>query len=117
MTSIDPRAGIASALRAQAGRLGKPRARTTPPPAAARAGSSALAQRILSLDPADPDRPRQAVRLFIEHRLAQAFGPALLDDTDFPRMLQAVEEQMRQDAAAAAALQAAGERLLAGQLP
>jgi hypothetical protein len=89
------------------------------PVRSARAGPAAagvppaLAQRIAALPADDPERPRKAVRLFLESELARAFGQGVLNDPGFPALLQAVLQQMEGDAQTAGAVAELG-RLLAG---
>ena len=71
-----------------------------------------LARRIGAIDPTDPDRRRKAVRLFLEAEFARAFGAGVLNDPAFPQLLDAVQQQMQEDARAAAALHALGDLLL-----
>lgn len=124
MTTIDPRSSVVAALQARLAAL-RPKAAAAPAPAgaagtqaqAAGAGAGAaaavLARRIAALDPSDPDRRRKAVRLFLEGELARTFGAALLNDPSFPDLLDAVQQQMQQDAQAAAAVDALGAWLVA----
>jgi len=120
--TIDPAQRLGAALRTQ---LAGIRARST-----ARAGtgeragvagrhsphslSAALAGRIAAIPPEDADRPRKAVRIYLEAELARAFGAGLLNDPGFPAMLDAVQERMQEDAQTAGAVEALGALLLAG---
>jgi len=124
MTPIDPNQRLAAGLRTQlAGRRerGPARAGATPrSEAAARrsahAVSPAMAQRIAALAPEDPERPRKAVRIYLEAELAREFGAALLNDPEFPALLDAVQERMQADAETAGAVDALAGLLLAGKL-
>jgi hypothetical protein len=73
-----------------------------------------MARRLEAIPAADPDRRRKAVRVYLECELAREFGAPLLNDPQFPQMLDAVQEQMQQDAQVAAAVHALGDLLLAG---
>ena len=121
MTAIDPAQGLAAALRTQrAAGPQRPRARpqggsATGDRRAAHTVSGAVAQRIAALAPHDPERPRKAVRIYFEAELAREFGAALLNDPDFPTLLDAIQERMQHDAHTAAAVQALGTLLLAGK--
>lgn len=81
------------------------------------AATPTVLQRVQALDPGDPDRRRKAVRIYLESELAREFGQSLLNDADFPRMLDSIERQMQEDAQLAAAVHAAGDLLLARQAP
>lgn len=122
MTAIDPRSSVTAALQA---RLAAMRPHASGPargasPAHARshqaqagAAAAVLARRIAALDPADPQRRRRAVRLFLEGELARTFGMDLLEDPSFADLLDAVQEQMQQDERSAAAVDALGAWLVA----
>lgn len=118
MTSIDPRHRLDALLREQLARL-----RERAP--AAKPGETTLRQRdaqatqllaaqVAALDPADPDRKRKAVRLFLESELAREFGPAILNDAAFSGMLDAIHGQMRSDAQLGRAMDSLGEWLVSG---
>ena len=114
MTTIDPRQALLAAMQQQAARLRErsalPRAAST---TAAQATTSALAQRLQAIAPQDPQRQRKAARIYLESELAREFGADLVTDPAFTQMVDAVHDQMRQDSEVAAALDAAGELLLA----
>jgi hypothetical protein len=118
VTTIDPRSPLNATLQAHLAQL-RARARSTdaargkPASAEVQSAAQALAQRVQAIAPDDPQRQRKAVRVFLEQELAQEFGPALLNDPAFPAMLDAVQDQMQQDAQAAEAVQRLGELLLA----
>src|SRR5687767_7977381 len=115
MTTIDPHQRLAAALRDQLSALrqrgesqrlhgGHSAAPQAERPAIG--SSQVMAQRIRSIAPADPDRLQKAVRVFLESELAREFGAVVLNDSAFPAMLDAVQQQMQQDADIAAAVQA-----------
>jgi hypothetical protein len=123
MTNIDPSQRLAAAVRAQ---LAARRERS-----AARAGgaqrtggaqrgaytvSKAMAQRIAAIAPECPERPRTAVRIYLEAELARAFGAGVLNDPEFPALLDAVQQRLQEDAHTAGAIEALGKLLLAGQV-
>ena len=122
MTAIDPSRGQSAVTRTSAGvregtgRSGeKSRAGT-----AARSGQlpgAAMLRRIAAIPPDAPDRPRQAVRLYLESELAREFGAGLLNDPEFPALLDAVQQRMQEDGHTADAVEALGRLLLAGQAP
>jgi hypothetical protein len=120
MTLIDPRHAITAALREQLAAL-RERGRSHAPPAVATARAQrhavagTLAQRIAAIAPADPDRRRKAVRLFVEARIAAELGEQLRNDPGFPRMLDAIQSRMQADAQVAAAVESLGEWLVAGR--
>jgi hypothetical protein len=118
MTSIDPRAHLLAAIRAQVASVGrsgpgatiegaKPLASGSPG-----AATNVLAQRLRALDPLDADRPRRAVRLYLESELVREFGDAVLNDPSFLPMLEAVHAQMQEDPQIAAAAAALGQWLV-----
>ena len=72
-----------------------------------------MAQRLQAIDRTDPDRRRKAVRVVLEVELARAFGTGLLNDPEFPQMVDAVQDQMQGDSQTAAAVHALGDLLLA----
>lgn len=122
MTPIDPSQGLAAALQAQLARARQraPTPRSAGNAAAAgsrRAGviSRTLAQRIAALAPEDPERPRKAVRIYLEAELAREFGASVLNDPEFPALLEAVQARLQEDAQTAAAVAALGRLLLAGK--
>jgi hypothetical protein len=125
VTRIDPELQLTAAVREQLAALRErsASARTAdaghPGLAATRPGGlhATLAQRIQAIAPDDPDRPRKAVRLLLEERLAREFGAALLGDPEFAAMLDAIEDRMSQDKQLAASVAALGQLLVAGKAP
>ena len=117
MGVIDPRLPLASVLRAQLAGV-RERARARPGAEAGRpskdTATAVMAQRLAAIAPEDPDRRQKAVRIYLESELAREFGAGLLNDPAFPRMVDAVQQQMQDDAQTAAAMQALGDLLLAG---
>lgn len=118
MTTIDPNARLAAAIRSQlaavrgraAGRAAEGSASSQRTPGRL---SPALAQRIQAIDPQQPDAARQAVRIYLESELTREFGARLLGDPSFPQMLDAVQQRMGEDPDLAAAAEALGRFLLA----
>lgn len=116
---------LASLLRRQVGTLARPAAArglrsrdgaaagAGEPPAAASDLGSVVARQVRALDPADPDRPRKAVRIFLESVLLAQFGARLVNDAGFHRLVDDVQREMAADPALALDLATAGERLLA----
>jgi hypothetical protein len=122
MTPIAPGQRLAAALRPQVGgvRQGAARQAGASPAAqasrrSARSVSAGMAQRIAAIAPDDPDRPRKAVRIYLEAELAREFGPGLLNDPEFPTLLDAVQQRMQEDAQTAGAVDALGRLLLQGK--
>jgi hypothetical protein len=117
VTTIDPRCSVFAALESRL-TASRPQARAAGAAASPRsyrvapAAAFLLARRIGAIARADPDRRRKAVRVFLEAEFARAFGAGLLNDPGFPRLLDAVQQQMQEDAQAAAAVHALGELLL-----
>jgi hypothetical protein len=124
MTTIDPHQRLA-ALQSQLAAL-RDRARVRSEPAAQTGAAhqqpvpvagSAMAQRLQAIADYDPERRQKAVRVYLESELVREFGDGLLNDPVFPRMVEAVQQQMQADAPTAAAVQALGDVLLAGRRP
>ena len=124
MTTIEPGQPLAAALRVQRSGL-QERGATRVASGGAGEGtrrspyavSQAMAQRIAALAPEDPDRPRKAVRVYLEAELARTFGAGLLNDPGLPALLDAVQQRMQEDGQTASAVEALGRMLLAGQAP
>jgi hypothetical protein len=72
-----------------------------------------VALRVSALSPDDPHRQRKAFRLFLESVLMQEFGRGRLDDRGFGQMIDTVLERMESDTGLSAAMQEAGDFLLA----
>ena len=116
---------LASLIRRQVGALAKPgpsrgarrheaaREPAGQPGAAADLGT-VVARRVRALDPADPDRPRKAVRIFLESVLLAQFGERLVNDAGFHQLVDDVQRQMAGDSALARDMAAAAERMPAG---
>jgi hypothetical protein len=124
MAAIDPSDGLAAAARAQlAAARARGVARSGQRPSAAEGGRNACAvapalqRRIAAIPSEDPDRPRKAVRIYLESELAREFGAGLLNDPGFPALLEAVQQRMEEDEQTAGAVQALGRLLLAGNAP
>jgi hypothetical protein len=123
MNPVDPSQRLAAAVAAQLSALrGRSASRAeagarASGPARSRHGVSAvMAQRIAAIAPDDPDRPRKAVRIYLEAEIAQEFGAALLNDRAFATLLDAVQQRMQDDAQTASAVQTLGRLLLAGRI-
>jgi hypothetical protein len=131
MTTIDPGQRLATALRAQRGTVreagsAKPAAPGAPTASSASIAPSvrrsphtvspAMAQRIAAIAPDDPDRPRKAVRIYLEAELAREFGAGLLNDPAFAGLLDAVQQRLEEDAHTAGAADALGRLLAAGKI-
>jgi hypothetical protein len=122
VTTIDPRSRLTTAMQPQLAalrdgvRIRRGVSTTGAPPRADSigCGRSAFAERIRAISAQDPDRPQKAVRVYLEGELVREFGDALLNDAAFPRMLDAVQQQMQADAPSAAAVHALGGFLLEG---
>jgi len=120
MTTIDPSASLAAAVRAQLAGVRERRAsraasggeRGERAAGGPRTVSRAMAERIASIAPEEADRSRKAVRIYLEAELAREFGAGLVNDPEFPTLLDAVQEQMQGDAQMAAAVEALGRLLL-----
>jgi hypothetical protein len=124
MTAIDPNQRLAAAMQLQLAGL-RERARVRggaakgpgSAPSAAATARAGLAQRVQAIAADDPHRRQKAVRVYLEGELGREFGEGLLNDPGFGQMLDAVQQQMQEDGPTAAAVQALGDLLLAGQVP
>jgi hypothetical protein len=118
MTRIDPGPALTTWLQAEVVALGacprpvgRPQTRQV-----ARDVATAALQRIRSIPRDDPDRPRKALRVYLETTLLQAFGPQLALDAGFAQLLDAVQERMAADPQIAAVADRA-TALLCDQAP
>jgi hypothetical protein len=132
MPQIDP-SGLAAVIRRQVASLARPAngeaaapTRTPRDPTAARkAGggeaqpdiASLVARRVQALDPADPDRPRKAFRVFLESVLLAEFGDDLINDAGFHRLVEDVHAQMAADPELSGKVALAATRMLAEAQP
>ncbi len=84
--------------------------------AAAKAGSKDLptliAERIKAIDRDDPNRGRKTFRVFIESILLSEFGENLINDPQFYRVVDDVQQQMETDPAIQGSVSAAIQNLL-----
>lgn len=71
-----------------------------------------ILQRVLAIDPHDPQRRRKAFRVFMESVLADELGKDLLTDPAWHRIVDDVCRTMEGNAALAPAIDKAGEYLL-----
>jgi hypothetical protein len=114
MTRIDSGAALSTWLQSEVAALG---ARAKPPAARAQSRqvsrdvATAALQRIRSIASDDPDRPRKALRAYLETTLLQAFGPQLVLDAGFTQLLDAVQERMAADPQIAAVAERAAALL------
>jgi hypothetical protein len=124
MTRIDGPNELAALIRRQFTAMQPPGAHKASPLAAKSvAGKTAartpadetavlVAQRVRSIAVDDPQRRRKAFRIFLEASLLNELGDALINDPDFYRLVDRVEEQMAADAQLSEAMDAAAESLL-----
>ncbi len=77
-------------------------------------GQPAWAERIRGIRADDPDRRSKALRVFLESVMQQAFGAQAVHDPNFAPMLDAVQQQMRDDPQIAQAADALA-RVLVGE--
>ncbi len=84
--------------------------------AAVKAGSKDLptliAERIKAIDRDDPNRGRKTFRVFIESILLSEFGENLINDPQFYRVVDDVQQQMETDPAIQGSVSAAIQNLL-----
>ena len=122
MTGLDPTHQLAALMRVQVAALRRrketsPGAGQRPAPAAARTAETpdlaiAVAQRIRSIEPDDPERERKALRMFLETVLLCELGQQLAGDPAFIVMVDHVQDQMQSDPALARACADAARLLL-----
>ena len=122
MSTIAPGQRLAAAVRQQLPGLqqrGAVRFGSSAPTAGTRRKpdvvSPAMVQRIAALAPEDPERPHKAVRIYLEAELAREFGASMLNDPEFPALLEAVQHRLQEDAQTAGAVAALASLLLAGK--
>lgn len=113
MTTIDPHRRLAAALQANLLRQRGP-LQGAAAGAAQKAAADLMAQRLRAIDPADPQRRRKAVRVYLESELAREFGQGLLNDPAFAQMVDAVQSQMQDDPDTATAMEKVADLLLGG---
>jgi hypothetical protein len=71
-----------------------------------------ILQRVLAIDPDDPNRRRKAFRVFLESVLADELGSHLLNDPEYHQIVDKVHRTMEGNAGLAGAIEKAGEFLL-----
>lgn len=131
MTRIDPGGALLSLLRGElrslrggAESIAKPtggartRKRETGAAAAGRgpqALATSIARRIAAIETTDPDRRAKAFRGFLEGLILHEWGPAILTDPAFPRLIARIEAQMSQREDLRALIDEAAAQLLAAR--
>jgi len=121
MSPLDPTGQLAALMRSELASLR--RLQSAKRPTARIAGLSAaepdlahlLALRLKAIDPHDPRRAHQAVRIYLESVLLAELGPDLMRDPLFALMVDDVHEQMNSDPELAGALAEAASVLLSGK--
>jgi hypothetical protein len=121
MTSINATAQIAALIRSQVASLRKPSSGSTATKSQAKQGklheerdiAGLIAQRVLVIDPDDPQRERKAFRIFLESVLLAELGGDLISDPGFYQMVEDVQLQMESDPELALAISQAAKLLLA----
>jgi len=73
---------------------------------------AAATRRIAAIARDAPDRRQQAVRIFLESVLLRELGDTLVHDPAFPGLVDAVQQQLQDDAELAAAADRLGQLLL-----
>jgi hypothetical protein len=118
MTTIDPSTHLAQLLHRQiasaaaTGKVARGRADKQSSPTTTSRVATLAAERIRSIRADDPQRRSKALRVFLECVMQQAFGAEAVHDPNFAPMLQAVEQQMRDDPQVSAAADALARVLL-----
>jgi hypothetical protein len=74
--------------------------------------ASVAADRIRGIHPDDPQKSQKAVRIFLESVLLAEFGPTVIGDPEFERMLDHVQQELDSNPELALATQQAAELLL-----
>lgn len=100
MPRIDPGPALSTWLQSEVVALGARAKPAAPGPQARQVSrdiTTAALQRIRSIARDDPDRPRKALRVYLETTLLQAFGPQLALDNGFTQLLDAVQDRMAAD--------------------
>jgi hypothetical protein len=122
MTSINASAQIAALIRSQVASLRKPSGPTGAKKQAKQGRlqeerdiAGLIAQRVLVIDPDDPQRERKAFRIFLESVLLAELGDELINDPAFYQMVEDVQLQMEGDPELASAISQAAKLLLAPQ--
>lgn len=72
-----------------------------------------MQQRLLALDPDDPSRRSKALRIYMESRLMQEFGPSLGAEAGFQTLVDDVVRAMELDPSVKSDIDEAVDRLLA----
>lgn len=117
MPSVDPSANLVHLLQRQItavagnGPALRREAAASAPSATASVATLA-AERIRGIRRDDPDRRSKALRVFLECVMQQAFGPLAVHDPNFAPMLDAVQQQMRDDPKIAEAAEALAKVLV-----
>ena len=96
-----------AAAQISAERMQRPRT-----PRAVKPHVATLASRLAALSPDDPQRPRKALRLFIEAVLLDEFGAALILDADFQHLVDNALSALEADASLGDTLTQAAKELL-----
>lgn len=124
MTRIDAAGELAALIRRQFGqaqaqgtqRPAVPVAKTPATKGASRTpaenSAALIAQRVRAIPAEDPQRRRKAFRIFLESALLNELGDSLINDPDFYRLVDQVEEQMTANPQLSEAIDAAAEMLL-----
>ena len=74
--------------------------------------ASAVALRVQSIDPDDPQRERKAFRMFLDAVLLAEFGEQLINDPGFYQLVEQVHQQMEADSELLEAIHQAAATLL-----
>jgi hypothetical protein len=120
MTAISSVQQIVAAIRQQAAarsgtfeaRLRKGDAAAAPSRPQPRNLGALIAQRIKAIDRDDPGRGRKTFRVFIESMLLSELGEELINDPQFYRLVDDVQQEMEADPALQTSVSSAIEHLL-----
>ncbi len=116
MTRITGADQILTILRAQLERREKQRRKTTTGASAQRDKLDRSSVERLRAIASESDLPRAAIeRILVQALLVEEFGEAAVNDAQFQKMLEAVQERIARDEQAKVMLQRAVDELLAAQ--
>jgi hypothetical protein len=109
---LQMREQVTAAVRQARVQQGKAATAPRPATSTARDPQRLILQRVLAIDPHDPQRRRKAFRVFMESVLADELGKDLLNDPAWHRVVDDVCRTMEGNAGLAPAIDQAGEYLL-----
>lgn len=123
MSTIDPTTRLLAQIRAQAhewrGRVGAQPGLPAPGKRSPAEGTQGprdwmaqVAEAVVAIEPADPDRRRKAFRIYLRAVLARECGIQRTDDQGFQDLVERVQQTMEADPRLKEAIEAAGDMLV-----